>query len=90
MPNEFFSELLDLVTPLVMKKDTNMREATPPYQRLSATLRFLVTGESYEQLKYITRISPQSLGKIIPETCSAICTVLKNYIKVSRPTKMLS
>jgi hypothetical protein len=59
-----------------------MRQAATPHERLRATLRFLATGRSYEDLKFSTIMSPQALGNIIPETCRAICKVLKEYYKV--------
>ena len=59
-----------------------MRQAVIPYKKLTATLRFLATGRSYEDLKFSTIMSPQALGKIIPETCCAIYKVLKEYYKV--------
>ncbi|CAG9837948.1 unnamed protein product [Diabrotica balteata] len=59
-----------------------MRPAISPHKRLSATLRFLATGRNYEDLKFSTIISPQALGKIIPETCGAIYSVLREeYLK---------
>lgn len=62
-----------------------MRTAITPHERLTATLRFLVTGRSYEDLKFSTIISPQALGRIIPETCEAIYQVLsKDYLKVMK------
>lgn len=62
-----------------------MRTAIPPHERLSTTLRFLATGRSMEDLKYSVAISPQSLGQIIPETCTAICKVLwGDYLKVNK------
>ncbi|XP_046687152.1 putative nuclease HARBI1, partial [Homalodisca vitripennis] len=39
--------------------------------------QFLASGRSYENLKFSCAISPQALGKIIPETCAAIFDVLK-------------
>jgi len=60
-----------------------MRDAISPHERLTATLRFLATGRTYECLKYSTIISPQSLSTIIPETCEAIYTVLhEEYLNV--------
>ena len=59
-----------------------MRQAKTPHERLTATLRFLTTGRSYEDLKFSTIMSPQALGNIIPETCRAIYKVLKKYYKV--------
>lgn len=83
MDEDAYEKLLLLVTPLIEKKDTVMRKSISPHERLTATLRFLATGRSYECLKYSTLISPQALGKIIPETCEAIYKVLKNvYLQV--------
>lgn len=82
MTQSVYQKLLSLVSPLIMKKDTVMRRAISPHERLAATLRFLATGRSYECLKFSTRISPQALGKIIPETCDALYKVLRKYIEV--------
>lgn len=82
MNEDSFFRLLDLVTPMIKKKDTNMRQSISCHERLAATLRFLATGMNYEELKYVTAISPQRLGVIIPETCLAILRSLKDYIKV--------
>lgn len=83
MDEHTYFELLNLVTPLIMKKNTKLREAISPHERLTVTLRYLATGRSYEDLKFTAAISVQSLGQIIPETCSAIYKVLrKKYLKV--------
>ncbi|XP_036325422.1 putative nuclease HARBI1 [Rhagoletis pomonella] len=50
--------------------------------RLSATLRYLATGQKFEDLKFLTAISPRSLGRIVIETCEAIISCLSNYIRV--------
>jgi hypothetical protein len=84
MNEETYLNLLSLVTPLIKKQDTIMREAVTPHERLTATLRYFATGRSYEDLKYSTIISPHALSYIVPETCHAIYEVLKrNYLKVS-------
>ncbi|XP_068127844.1 putative nuclease HARBI1 [Hyperolius riggenbachi] len=77
MPQEAFHYLLHVVTPLISKEDTWMRKSITPEQRLTATLRFLATGRSLQDLKFSTGISPQALGIIIPETCQAIIDALK-------------
>lgn len=78
-----FNYLLELVTPLISKTDTKLRAPISAEHRLVATLRYLATGRSLEDLKFSCAISPQALGKIIPETCRAIYEVLKNeFIKV--------
>lgn len=83
MDEATYLELLTLVTPLIKKQDTPMRQSISPHERLTATLRFLATGRSYEDLKFSVAISPQALGQIIPETCTAIYSVLKHkYLKV--------
>ncbi|KAJ8971539.1 hypothetical protein NQ317_014971 [Molorchus minor] len=85
MDEDSYTTLLTLVTPLIEKQDTIMRPAISAHERLSATLRYLATGRNYEDLKFSTVISPQSLCYIIPDTCSAIYKVLKNiYMKVSK------
>jgi hypothetical protein len=61
-----------------------MRKATTPNERLTATLRYLATGRTLEDLKFSTCISPQALGRVIPETCKAIYKVLRKYCKVSK------
>ncbi|KAJ8975151.1 hypothetical protein NQ317_012429 [Molorchus minor] len=42
-----------------------MRTAISPHERLTATLRFLATGQD---LEFTTIISKQALSEIIPET----------------------
>lgn len=84
MDEKTYLKLLEIVTPMIKKEDTVMRNSISAHERLSVTLRFLATGRSYEDLKFSTIISPQALGKIIPETCEALYKVLrKDYLKVS-------
>ena len=84
MDETAFCELLTAVTQYIVKHDTVMRPAVSPKERLTATLRFLATGRQLEDLKFSTGISPQSLGKIIPETCSAIFHAMRGqYLKVT-------
>ena len=83
MDDDCFQHLLACVRPHIQKQDTVMREAISADQRLIATLRYLATGRSLQDLKFSTGISPQSLGKIIPETCEALIQTLKDeYLKV--------
>lgn len=85
MDETTYRRLLDLVTPLIQRNDTGMKCSITPHERLTATLRFLATGRSYEDLKFSTCISKSALSNIIPETCSAIYKVLKqDYLKVSQ------
>lgn len=78
-----YEELLVLVSPLIIKKDTVMRAAITPHERLTATLRYLATGRTFEDMKFSVIISAQALSQIIPETCLAITFVLKDqFMKV--------
>lgn len=72
MDCESFRILLDLVSPIISKKDTKMRESISAEERLTTTIRYLATGRSVS-----TGISSPSLSKIIPETCKAVFEVLK-------------
>jgi len=84
-----FGELSELITPLVQTDDTNMREAISPKHRLFATLHFLVSGLTFDSLKFETAIAAQTLGRIIIEMCEAVTRVLKSYIQVRRNDKRL-
>ena len=84
MPTNIFYYIHDKVTPFISREDTHLRESIPAGARLEATLIYLATGASYARLEFHTRISKASLCGIIPETCKAIYTVLKEeYMKVS-------
>lgn len=83
MSEQSYNKLLSLVTPIIQKQNTIMRDAISPHERLSATIRYLAEGKTQSSLQYSTLISRQTLGKIIPETCRAIYSALKNeYMKV--------
>ena len=47
-----FDELLKMITPRTEKSNTTTRDAIPPSQRLSITLRYLATGNTFEDLKF--------------------------------------
>ncbi|CAB1454944.1 unnamed protein product [Pleuronectes platessa] len=51
MTAEEFYLLLAMVKPLITKQNTKMRLAISPRERLSLTLRFLVTGETFKSLR---------------------------------------
>ncbi|XP_062412373.1 uncharacterized protein LOC134102312 [Sardina pilchardus] len=76
-----FNFLLDKVQPLIQRKDTTLRKAITARQRLSVTLRFLATGESFRSLCFQYRIGRSTIGQIVTETCEALCVVLKDHLK---------
>ena len=53
MDGECYEEVLNLVKPMIVIQDTIMREAISPNERLSITLRFLATGNSFQDLKFL-------------------------------------
>jgi len=55
--------LLTKVSPYIKKNNMCLRDAISPKRRLIATMRYLATGRSFEDMKFSTGISPQSLGK---------------------------
>lgn len=57
MPPYLFDRLLQLVSPHIQRQDTLMRKSLSAKDRLSLTLRFLATGESFRSLEFSTRIS---------------------------------
>jgi len=49
-----FDELINLVSPLIIKQNTHLREAISAEERLVATLRYLASGREYNDLKFST------------------------------------
>ena len=48
------------------------------------TYFYTILGETFERLQYLYRIPSQTIGHIVPETCSAIVDVLQEeYTKVN-------
>ncbi|CAG2238694.1 unnamed protein product [Mytilus edulis] len=72
-----------MVKDSITKYSTNMRTCITAEERLSLTLRYLATGESYRSLSYSFRIAPSTVCSIIPEVCDALYQALKDtYMKV--------
>ena len=80
-----YEELLGFVSPLLVKNCRN-REPVSPEQRLSVTLRHLVTGDSHSTIGMSYRLSPTTVGRIILETCEAIWTVLMQHNYFEAPS----
>lgn len=85
MDDSVFMHLLSLVKSKLTKKDTVMRTAISPEERLSATLRYLASGRYYKCSRFSVGIAYQTLGYVIPETCRVLYEVLsEQYMKVRR------
>jgi len=57
MSPDRFEHLLSLVAPIITKKDTRMRKAIGPAERLSLTLHYLAYGDSQQSNSFAYRIS---------------------------------
>lgn len=54
MDPESFRILVEMVGPIISKQDTRMRESIGVEERLATTLRYLATGRSFEDLKFVS------------------------------------
>lgn len=71
---ELFNEIVERLRPHIEKTRTFMREPLDVGVRVAITLRFLATGNSYKSLGYAFRVAPNTISKIVPDTCKAIVT----------------
>ncbi|XP_011859024.1 PREDICTED: uncharacterized protein LOC105556537 [Vollenhovia emeryi] len=78
-----FEYLINKIGHKIGRKDTTFRNAIPVRERLAVTLRFLASGDSYQSLSFLFKISKQSISNIVPEVCEALIDFLKDQIKVS-------
>ena len=78
-----YSNLLEILRPLITKKNTVMKESISANERLAITLTYLVTGKSFGQLRYSGVMGRFTISGIVLETCEAIIAALKDYINVT-------
>ena len=64
MDEDHFNHLVSLVSPLIEKEDTCMREAISPAERVALTLRFLASGESFHSFAFQFCISRHAISYI--------------------------
>ena len=83
---EFFNEMVERVTPILKKQDTNMRRPLSVGLKLAVTLRFLATGNSYASLQYSFRVSKSAISRFVPQVCQAIIDVYQNETLVCPTT----
>ena len=78
-----FEELLGYVAPYITR-DSTKREAIQPNERLSVTLRYLVTGDAFNTIGNSYRMSGTTVGRIVRETCDILWKVLleKGFLNV--------
>ena len=66
----------ECVEPLISKQETNFWKSISAGERLSVTLRFLITAESQQSLLFSYRMGKSVVSNTISETCDAIYNVL--------------
>lgn len=79
---EQFDFLHEKVGPIIAKKDTNFRKAISSETRLTITVRYLASGDSYHSLMLLFRVPHNTISGIVSKTCEAIHSVLRDYLKV--------
>ena len=57
-----FEEVLNRIIPRLTKQDTFYRKALTPALKLSFTLRYLASGDSYHSLMYGLRVSHNTIS----------------------------
>jgi hypothetical protein len=85
MNTETFLCIVEKVRPKIESNSIkNSRSDTiSTEEKVATTLRFLVTRDSYQSLKFSFRISPQSISIFIPEVCATIYESLRDeYLKI--------
>ena len=85
MTEDNFLEILCCTENDIKKQDTKFCRAITPNIKLSAIIKFLITGVSYIDLQYQFRIQQSSLSGIIPEVCDVIYQRLSpEYLRIGR------
>jgi len=82
MTSADFEYLLNLIGPSISKQNTHLRKSIPAREHLAVTLRFLASGDSYQSLSYLFKMSPQVISLIIIEVCESLKTKLSDQVKV--------
>ena len=74
---------MELVTPRIAKKETNMNKTITAEERLAVALRFHATGNTYSDLAFTFRMHTSTIGGIVPEVCQAVYHCLKSeYLRL--------
>ena len=73
--------LVKEIAPPITKKATMMRQLIDPDIKIVITLRFLVTGESYESLMHQFCVYSSTISKFIPVVYNKIYETFKGRLK---------
>lgn len=84
MGDNTYLMLFGIVTPLIEKQDTTLREAIPAHERLSITLGFFATGKSYKDKifhHYIASVLSRQIVSVEYEQFELSSVMQKMYVK---------
>ncbi|CAB4006040.1 Hypothetical predicted protein [Paramuricea clavata] len=88
MPYSKFTELVELISPIIARCDTIMREAISPGERLAICIRYLATGETFRSLSFQFRIGRTTISEIVLDVCTAIFNELgKSHLQTPNSTE---
>lgn len=86
MSESTFNLLLSKVAVHLKKKNTHLRKAISPKERLAVCLRYLVTGDSFQTISFKFRMGLSTVHSIVMETCKVICENLMSSM-LPKPTE---
>lgn len=67
-----YEYFLNEIGPEIKKMDTVMRESIPAQEKLTITLRFLATEDSFKSLSYLLKFSVQTVSRCVNDVCKAL------------------
>ena len=84
MDFKHFNEILNLIAPhITLQEIIGGDKVISAAERLTVTLRFLTTGETFQSLSFQFRIFDRPISYIVKEVCNAIVKYLVPlYLKV--------
>ncbi len=72
MPKDMFDEIVQRLTPRIIKKTSNWRAPFDPGLKVALTLRHLASGATYRDMQYAWRVPQNTISEVVREVCEAI------------------
>ncbi len=80
-----FQEMVERLTPIINKQDTNYCKALDPEFKVTMTLRYIAIGDTSKSLQYGFRVAYNTICLLIAEVCAAIVEVYHEEV-IQTPT----